>query len=118
MPVAIVRDVVTQGGQQERSKSSSRLVDAIEAMVFEQIGEIALCEILRFLATMAASAQIRVQRIPVQVTQGGQRWLTVERGLALRLEDQTPSGRHKIIHSAPRNGTVCVRHAAILRRAA
>ena len=69
LAVAFVGDKEFQRGQHEGSEPALFRIGAIEVPSFEHADEELLREILRLVSRITASANIRVQRIPVALAQ-------------------------------------------------
>jgi hypothetical protein len=68
-PVVFVGEEVLQGSEQKRAEPSLAAVGAAERVVFQQVNEERLRQILRVIRRMPAMPQKRVERRPVSLSE-------------------------------------------------
>ena len=93
--VPFIGQEMGQGAQKKRPEFSPFRVCPREAILFQKMREKALRQILRGVCIMTATADIRVERIPISAAQGLQCPWRARLGIMGRREHDAPMRCHK-----------------------
>jgi hypothetical protein len=85
-PLALVRQEVTEQGEQERPEPPLGPIDRVEEVATEEIGEKGLRQIAGRIGVVAAAADVGVEREPIRPAQRLERRLRLALGSVARLQ--------------------------------
>src|SRR5713101_4781967 len=92
-PVVLLAQEVLEGSQEERPELAAGRIGCLEIILFQQLREKLLRQILGILDTGQPSSGVCIERIPIDVTQGGQGLLRLRRRPMARGCNETPARR-------------------------
>jgi outer membrane receptor protein involved in Fe transport len=94
VPVAFVGGKILERRQQKGAKAATTRIGMAEGLLLENLREERLRQVLRFISAAAAASKIRVERIPIRLTQARERFVGPTLGNAgAGSEHQAPTRR-------------------------